>query len=731
MTERVFDKIIQYSFYLLFFLVPLILTPWNYELFEYNKMMLTYALTVIIIGAWIGKMIVQAEIKVQKTPLDIPIILYLISYILSTIFSMEHHTSVWGYYSRFHGGLLSTICYILLYYAFVASMKKEGSKKLVINSIYVLLGSAFLVTSYGILERFGIDAKFWVQDVKNRVFSTLGQPNWLGAFIDAIIFIPLALASVSLNKLKKSLFFVLYFLFFLCLIFTNSKSAILAFWLGLIVFSLLILFLQRNLWKKLSLLWLTTLIIYLLLGSKTYSYIKKAPLWLNIFSTKPTVTPSPIKQNISKPPIFISESSDIRKVVWRGAIEIWKNHPLFGSGVETFAYAYYQFRPVEHNLLSEWDFLYNKAHNEFLNILACQGTVGIITYLLLIGTFLFWCLKQISNFKFLISPPATLCVALRAGKQIPNPKSQKKLGQLGQLEISNLLIALLAGYITILITNFFGFSVVIIGILFFLIPAFSFTLTETCKDRVFTLNLTGGRKHVKTGSLQDALLIILFFSVLFALYSILKLWQADYYFARGKKYYKANYLINSLADLEKALKLNPREALYHNQLAQAAAKLAAVYHQTEATRSAQIVERLKNLAVQEVKTTLDLNSVHLNFYKSTAKTYLFLSIIDPSFKNKALEVLEKATQLAPTDAKIFYNLGVLYQQLDNLKKAQKAYELAVNLKPDYRRVRIELAKLYQQTGQTQKAKAQLLFILEKINPNDKLAQKLLKDIEKE
>lgn len=39
------DRVIRWGFILLFALVPLLLTPWNYELFEYNKMM-TYALTV-------------------------------------------------------------------------------------------------------------------------------------------------------------------------------------------------------------------------------------------------------------------------------------------------------------------------------------------------------------------------------------------------------------------------------------------------------------------------------------------------------------------------------------------------------------------------------------------------------------------------------------------------------------------------------------------------------------
>lgn len=647
-SDNFFNKTIQYSFYLLFFLVPLVLTPWNYELFEYNKMMFVYSMTVVIIGSWVGKMIVNQEIKIQKTPLDIPLALYLISSVLSTIFSLNPHTSLWGYYSRSHGGLISTLCYILLFYAFVSNIKRKEA----LYTIYIVLVSAFLVSFYGILERLGIDAQYWIQDVKNRVFSTLGQPNWLGAFINALIFLPLALSLTSkphpLNP-KKALSISLYVIYLLCLIFTNSKSAILAFWIGLVFFSLLILKSNKNLAKKIGLLWLATLFIYLFLGQKTYHYIKKVPLWLDIFSNKPVATPLPLSPIPSQNKPFISESSEIRRIVWQGAIKIWKHYPFFGSGVETFGYAYYNFRPSEHNLLSEWDFLYNKAHNEFLNILACQGTIGIVTYLFLITAFLWWAFK----------------------------KTQKT-------KINNfLLFSLISGYLTILITNFLGFSVVVVGLFFFLIPGFCFVLTKTYKNQFFRLKLISKKPKF----LKDSFLIILLLWMLFSLYSILQFWRADYYFSRGEKYYKTNYLINSLMDLEKAIQLNPREALYHNQLAQAAAKLAVVYHQTDASQSAQIIDQLKDLSVQEAETTLLLNSVHLNFYKANAKVFIYLSVIDPIFNDRAIETLVQASKLAPTDAKIFYNLGILYQQMGDLEKAQQTWQKALSLKPNYHQVK--------------------------------------------
>ena len=258
---RLPDRIIQSSFYLLFFLVPLVLTPLNYELFEYNKMMLTYGLTVIITGSWMIKMVISKEIKIARTPLDLPILLFLFSQIVSTVFSIDRHVSLFGYYSRFNGGLLSTISYVLLYYAFVTNFPKEKIRKFLLFT----LSSGLLVSIYGILEHFGIDKDIWVQDVQNRVFSTLGQPNWLAAYLAVLI--PITLGIGLTNFTKKSAesngrsqnakvksqnrylnlknigilgYWVMGLLFYSTLLFTKSRSGFLGFWAVFIIMGIMI-----------------------------------------------------------------------------------------------------------------------------------------------------------------------------------------------------------------------------------------------------------------------------------------------------------------------------------------------------------------------------------------------------------------------------------------------------------------------------------------------------------
>src|SRR3989344_1120419 len=476
---RICNKVIEYSFYAIFILIPLAIAGDTSELFEFNKMWLAFCLGVIIAAAWAIKSIVNKELRIQRTPLDIPILLFLLSQFLSTIFSWDRHISVWGYYSRFNGGLLSIILYIFLYYAFVSNFLNrddgifKSSLKVVKRFLNLSIITGVVVSLWGLPSHFGydptcfvfrgnLDVSCWAADFQPRVriFSTLGQPDWLAAYLSILLPVSIVLFLENFNlkeKLKLNRIAIFYFasslLFYVDLLYSKSRSAIIGVLIALSLFFAAYFYLKRkevkiiNFAAPLFIILLITFFIGIplpILGKFSYSDVKNR---LN--------PPPPPKEQIKaeKPaPAHTGElggtdSGKIRLLVWRGAIEAWKNNPIFGTGVETFAFAYYKYKSPAQNLTSEWNFLYNKAHNEFLNYLATTGTFGIVSYLLMMGWFLYLSLKKI-------------------------------LARIRKKEHENLLLplSLLASYITILITNFFGFSVVIVNIYLFIIPAFVFVL---------------------------------------------------------------------------------------------------------------------------------------------------------------------------------------------------------------------------------------------------------------
>jgi O-antigen ligase len=667
-------KIIFSLFAVLIFFVPIVLWPYTSEVFEFNKMVLVYILTTLIATAWTIRCIVERKFLFRRTILDIPLLVFFASQLISTILSIDSYTSVFGYYSRFNGGLLSTLSYLLLYWAFVSNFEKSDTLKL----IKVWFAGAILVSVYGVLEHFGIDKNIWVQDVQSRVFSSLGQPNWLAAWVVALI--PLAWAFALKSKIK-SLNFWIYFglsvLFFWTLIFTKSRSGFLGFGVACVIF------------------W----------GAKALQNIKKLPALipplLIIGLTFVTVclisgtqwTPSinsliskSVNKQIATPTGGTAletggtESGTIRKIVWQGALQIWQHFPVFGTGVETFAYSYYQFRPVAHNLTSEWDFIYNKAHNEFLNFAANTGTFGLLSYLTVIGFSVYLMLRN---------------------------KNEDK----------NLNFALLSGFVSLSVSNFFGFSVVPTQLEFFLFPAILFALAKGEEEKT--------KSVISTNIVQKLTITGL---LLFSCYLLLltcNYWYADTLYNRGKTLNSVPRPDLAVPALSKAIKLESLQAIYYGELANSYTTVAMAYNQAKDSTPA---SQFTNLAAASIEQAVKMAPANVNLRRTIFGVYVRLSTIDERYLVNARNSLAETIKLAPTDAKLYYNLGIADANLGQYQLADTDLKTAIELKANYTDARIEYAALLVHLKQNDEAKAQLNYILTNIDPGNSTAKQALANI---
>src|SRR3989344_7141086 len=554
--SRLADTIIECSFYLIVLLVPLIWLPVNYELFEFNKITLTYILASIILGAWLIKAIDEKKLYVKRTPLDIPLLLFLAGNILATVFSMDWHMSVFGYYSRFNAGLLPIITYIFLYYALVTHFNKEKVMRLLV----VGFASSVLVAIYAILQPpnpffrnadgslRGIDAGYWVQDAQVRAFSTLGQPNWLAAYLSIFFLIGTSFLLIFQKLWQKILVLLSLSLIFLGFTFTYSRGGTLGLIAGGLTFVSFLFVRKPALWEKIrgklplikqslsvpalgkNWLWLAALILVILAVNFFFN---------NAFGERGAAVEI-TAPGITELEIEGKQTGQIRLLVWRGAWDIFKEKPIFGSGLETFALSYYQHRPAEHNQTGECDFLYNKAHNEYLIYLATTGLVGSLPYIFLITLFSY--LAIVSVFK--------------------ESQPEKRL----------ILSTLIAAYVSYLIQNVFGFSVVILSILFFLLPAIFFILTSDNQDKVKVLASEKFFKFSTAPFWRRIYRILALALTLLLLLAAANSWIADLYFARGLSTDSAN---EAYTNLSLATRLRPDEPLFRSELAVTEASLAS------------------------------------------------------------------------------------------------------------------------------------------------------------
>jgi O-antigen ligase len=682
------DRIIRIGFYLLFGLVPLLLTPWNYELFEYNKMMAVYGLTVIITTAWVVKMIHEKEIRFTRTPLDIPIGLFVLSQFVSSLLSIDHHVSWFGYYSRFNGGMWSVASYVVLYYAFVSNIVHWPHWK---NVLKVALTTATVVALYGVAERLGIDKNLWVQDVQNRVFSSLGQPNWLAAYLVALTPLSMAFAIKTRNaklEVRNYIWALVSILFFVVLLFTRSRSGLLGFAIADAIFWGVLLTRShpvRTVRNVGILLHLVFALIVFFNGTnidaidKVFSFRGLRTRFVQTAAPAPEATASAT----TAPALETggTESGVIRQYVWQGALNAWRSSPktlLVGTGTETFAFAFFRYRPVEHNETSEWDFLYNKAHNEYLNYLATTGALGLGSYLLFIGAFFIWFLKHIRT--------------------------------MNDERITTL--ALFAGWTSILVTNFFGFSVVVVQLMFFLFPAFVFALqpNELTKLRSYSLRLPSWALWIP---------VVVGMGVLIVLG---RMWWGDTQFESGRRLSRTGNVGAALPKLVASVKLNPSEPLFEDELGSLYASIAALaWEQEDATTSAQFMR--ESLLVHD--RALAISPANVNFVKTRVKIYVTLADIDPQYNTKAIETLKTALTLSPNDPKILYNLAVLSGRVGENAQAIEYLKQAIAMKPNYRDSYFALWVFYTEERRASDARDILKTYLEKVDPTDQDFQERL------
>jgi len=762
---RLCNKIIEYSFYALFLLVPLAFTSVTSELFELNKMWLVWGLNIIIAMSWFTKMILERRFYFQRTPLDIPIGIFLLSQTISTIFSLDSHVSFWGYYSRFNGGLLSLITYVFLYYAFLSNFQ-TNAVVMVKRVLFLSLICGLIVALWGLPSHFGydptcllfrgtFDVSCWTADFmpRVRIFSTLGQPDWLAAYLAILIPITLVYATFNwefkIRNWKLWIYLSLATLFYIDLLFTSARSGFLGIWCSLIFFAVLyywisgkpkISFSREKLKSPFAILIFGFLIITFIIGIPISqlriftlggigNYFQKLQTSKTITEkTVPSASPTPVQSLDSGG----TESANIRINVWSGAINAWKNNPIFGTGVETFAFAYYKYKPVGQNLTSEWNFLYNKAHNEYLNYLATTGIIGLGSYLLMIGYFLFLAIRKILKSEFLIS------------NQALNSKPQLDQSEIRSTRLLSL--ALLAGYVSILITNFFGFSVVMISAYLFMIPAFIFVLTGQIKLKTTPIQANKAvRIETGTSIWQWTPIFFIFLIGCFMLVSLFRFWQADVAFALGYNFDQAHEYQQAYSNLHKAVQLRGNEPVFKDELsvndAIIAAELVSQKSQDENTKQ-QTLNVASSLAQEAINTSNEVISQHPNnavFWKTRTRLFYALSQVDSRYLPRALDAIEKASLLAPQDANISYNLGVLYGQNNNLEKAILIMEKVITLKPDYKDAYYALGLFYRtasldKSGKVvvnedlnRKAITQMQYILGHLSSNDSGAKQSIKD----
>ncbi len=697
MSNRIQKWLPILTFHFLFLALPLIFTASSDELFEFPKILVIYGSAIVFLFAWIYQSIRSRHLEIPRSPLEIPVGAFVLSQIISTIISLNIHTSLFGYYSRFNGGLLSVFSYVIIFYAAQLWIRKENALKMLVS---LLIGGA-LAALYAFPEHFGhspscylitgqFTADCWIQDVQTRVFGTLGQPNWLAAMM--VVLMPLTMAFIQNSKFKiqKTLWTFVFILFSLVLIYTKSRSGIFGAGLALtmqlfftVLFNFRSKFIQKNNFQFIlpTVLLATFCLLLLFIANPVRDKLEQL-IHLPTLSKTTTVTSAPTVG--TQLDTGGSESGDIRKIVWSGALKVWVRYPIFGSGVETFAYSYYKDRPREHNMLSEWDFLYNKAHNEFLNYLATTGAVGLMTYVLMYGS-------------FIVFP--VFCVL----KEMKQESSES-------LATRYVLLATSSSLAGLAVSNFFGFSTVVVSMYTFVLPALVIVLSE--KGHILTVPLS---LLLRKKIIGQILLVATLVSCLSSLISVYRMYSIDVDYAASKAMIAHQDVETGVALLQSVVDSAPDEPVYRDELAYTAARLSYALGSTGDSTSA---AKFAQAAIDNSDEVLTQNHANVNFYKTRARIFTLLGQLSPVFYKQAIDTLTHARDLSPTDPKLTYNMAIVANAQGDNGAYEQALRETLTLRPIDVQARLDLAKLYENEKRTDDAKREYGEVL-KLDPSNK------------
>jgi O-antigen ligase/tetratricopeptide (TPR) repeat protein len=289
---------------------------------------------------------------------------YLGSAVLSTVFSTSPLTSLVGA-SESHAGLGAVVSTVALFFVARRLSAHPGRRRVFATAVVI---GATAAAAYGALQAAGLDPLHWTREAafggRLRPFGTMGHPNHLGGLLAMVLPVDLWLARSAFRRGRPSVGIALGLGAALSagvLVTTLSRAAWVAALAGLAVF-LSVTLERRRAWIAVAtLLGLAGAALVLLSTAGPGSFAK--------------VLEERLRAGVAVGP---------RAEIWKAAGDAFRESPMLGSGLDTFALAFARHRPRLY-WTKEYDATPAKAHNEILHALATQGLVGAGAWLLAVG----------------------------------------------------------------------------------------------------------------------------------------------------------------------------------------------------------------------------------------------------------------------------------------------------------------------------------------------------------
>jgi len=314
-----------------------------------------FALALFLLTAIIFLFKISAEIQINKTEFNfiiLPLLLFMLWSGISIFWAESvrnaiHHTLLWG-------------CYVVFYLL----IRQISAKPQFLDTSISIIGVVLIILGLACFLEYSATSAEFSGNVSLR-FAKYAEA--IAAIF--VLFIPFAIQKRRRNSMICG---VIAFIGWLTIIFSLSRTPFIAGLIGISIFAAIIFFFKGNAISK-----------------------PKAAIFSAAFLLVTLISQINFSANSNQTTLkrlagdeHSQMSSQVRLLIWGTVLESFKQNPLFGIGAGNFSTDYQRARQnysqnnlADKNLALYEEILPERVHNEFLQISAELGIIGILIFI--------------------------------------------------------------------------------------------------------------------------------------------------------------------------------------------------------------------------------------------------------------------------------------------------------------------------------------------------------------
>jgi O-antigen ligase/Tfp pilus assembly protein PilF len=585
--------------------------------FTTNQTMIINLLTLAIFTYYISLTIKEEKLVYLTNSLNFPILLFILIAVLSIFIT----NSFWVSLKVF----INFISYFLIYFFITNNIKTKDSFNLCLVIFFI---TASLISLYLLLQYYELDP--FLSDI-SRLTSTLGNRNYIASYLALIFPIAFSFFLIESKKRKKIFYEIILLIIYTGIIICHTRAIWAALFFSLILFGFLLFYFKINEMLKDNKKWLIVLFLLFLLITLIYS--------TDNLLNRSTITAA--ERAIS---VFDKQGSPLssRLLIWQSTMGMIKDRPLFGSGLGTFPLHYLNYQA---------DFLQNnpgylqflgkaaEAHNEYLQIWAETGIIGLLSFLLIIIIFYRTNLDLIKKIK--------------------------------TIEGKIIVIGLISGVTVTLVHSIFSFPFHIpaVGAAFWFLIGITVASENIFCNKSKEIKIIDckkisffSEKNKKGYKWIRAILIIMVLILMTLVINtfVIKSYRAELYLYQGRRWLIDKDYKNALPVISFARELDPHNGRVLHALG------ATCYNLGKYNQGIYYLQEAK-------KYMIDVNTFYI----------LGLSYSKLNMFKEAEEEFKRAIYLNPEFTEGYHYLGLLYFQKEDYSKAIEQWNNILEIEPDF------------------------------------------------